>query len=97
MTRKNDVIPIKPEKGLPLIDCHCHFPSDELPRSLRKSNKTIEKLNEEQYQDFFVNHNGQYIVTSTSIWGVNFHQKYRESHKNILLTIGWGKSVSLIH
>ncbi len=90
MGRKNDVIPIKPENGLPLIDCHCHFPSDELPRSMRKSNQSITKLNEDQYHDFFTNHKGQFIVTSTSIWGVEFCQKFRQTHPNMLLTIGWG-------
>jgi len=82
MGRRTDPIPIQPDQGIPLIDCHCHFPSEEPRRGMKDSYEV-------QYANFFRD-NGQIIVTSTSIWSVEYIRKFMKSHPHMLLTIGWG-------
>ena len=83
MTRKNEIIPIKPEDGIPLVDCHCHIP-DENPR------KGIPESYEEQYNTFFNKHNGQFIITAAGIWGLDFKQNFVKNHDKMHITLGWG-------
>ena len=79
---KDERIPIQPEPDLPLVDCHCHFP-DRNP--FRKTNYS----NESQHEFFFKKHNGQFIITSTSVYKdeYQYHRDFIEEHPGIYLTM----------
>jgi TatD DNase family protein len=80
--RKNEIIPIKPEQDLFLVDCHAHFP-DRNP--YRKPTHSYES----QHNNFFKKHNGQFIITSTSVYKDEhkYHQAFNEEHGGIHLTM----------
>ncbi|MCK5347213.1 MAG: hypothetical protein KAR20_27580, partial [Candidatus Heimdallarchaeota archaeon] len=82
MGRRSDTIPIQPAPGISLIDCHCHFPNEEPRRGMKDPYEV-------QYANFFQD-NGQVMVTSASIWSVDYIQKFMKTHPHMLLTIGWG-------
>ncbi len=81
--RKNDIIPIKPEEGLPLVDCHAHFPDRNPYRKLTHSYKS-------QHEFFFKKHDGKFIITSTSVYEneYQYHMDFIEEHPGIYLTMG---------
>ena len=81
--RINEIIPIKPEQDLTLVDCHAHFP-DRNP--LRKPTHSIES----QYDFFFKKHNGQFIINSTHVYKQEhiYQIDFNKKHKGIYITIG---------
>ena len=83
MPKKSQIIPIKPENDIPIVDCHAHFPDKE-PR------RTPTHSYESQYQYFFEEHNGQFIISSASLWDYEFIQNFIDTHDNIYLTMGCG-------
>ena len=80
---KNEIIPIKPEQDLPLVDCHAHFP-DRNP--LRKPTHSVES----QYDFFFNKHDGKFIINSTHIYKEEhlYQIDFKNEHPGIYLTIG---------
>jgi len=79
---RNEVIPIKPENDLPLVDCHNHFPDKEPYRKPTHSD-------EEQYDFFFNQHKGQFIISSASDWDYDYIQNYIQAHENKYMTMGY--------
>jgi TatD DNase family protein len=78
---RNEVIPIKPENDLPLVDCHAHFPEKEPYRKTRYTH-------EEEYDYFFKKHNGQFIIHSGSDYNYEYVQPFIQSHENMYFTLG---------
>jgi TatD DNase family protein len=80
--RRNEIIPIKPDANMPIVDCHAHFP-DRNP--YRKPTHSYEA----QHEDFFKKHNGQFIITSTSVYKDEhkYHQDFNNQHGGIYLTM----------
>ncbi len=81
--RKNESIPIQPDQEMPIVDCHAHFPDRE---PYRKPTQSYES----QYESFFTKHNGQFIITSTSVYKqeYQYHLDFMKNHPGIHLTMG---------
>jgi TatD DNase family protein len=82
MKRKRERTPIEPDEGIPLIDCHCHFPLEDPPKKMNSSY-------EDQYQRFFAE-NGQFIITSAGFKAYPYTKKFLLKHDKIAMTLGWG-------
>ena len=83
MPKKSQIIPIEPENDIPIVDCHAHFPDKE---PYRKPTHSYEN----QYQFFFEKHNGQFIISSASLWDYEYIQDFIKTHENIYMTMGCG-------
>lgn len=79
--KSSQIIPVQIEEGLPLVDCHCHYPDKEPYRKPLMSHHA-------EYDLFFEENDGQFIITSGSEWDYDFIQEFMETHDKIYFTMG---------
>ena len=80
--RRDERIPIQPDNDISIVDCHAHFPDRDPYRKPTHSH-------ESQHQFFFEKHDGQFIITSTSVYKdeYQYHMDFIEEHPGIYLTM----------
>lgn len=80
--RRNEILPVQPDDTMPIVDCHAHFPDRD---PYRKPTHSYES----QHENFFDRHNGQFIITSTSVYKdeYKYHLDFNNKHGGIHLTM----------